>query len=210
MNSLNSGQAQKRQIKRAYRDTDDELLDDVVGSRGGSTAVTAILVDGEKLIVGNVGDSRAILCRNGEAKQITVDHEPLKEKQQVESRGGFVSQMPGNVPRVDGQLAMARAFGDERPKEHITAEPDIFVEAIDANTDSIILASDGLWKVRSPVFLRCFQSLACDVEPRSGHQHQRVDYWLSDAQEASKELIIKGALSRNSRDDISCIVVMFD
>lgn len=45
----------------------------------------------------NVGDSRAILCRNGEAKQITVDHEPLKEKQQVESRGGFVSQMPGTL-----------------------------------------------------------------------------------------------------------------
>lgn len=48
----------------------------------------------------------------------------------------------GNVPRVDGQLAMARAFGDERLKEHITSEPDIFVEAIDANTDFIILASD--------------------------------------------------------------------
>lgn len=45
----------------------------------------------------NVGDSRAILCRNGEAKQITIDHEPLKEKQQVESRGGFVSQMPGTM-----------------------------------------------------------------------------------------------------------------
>lgn len=37
------------------------------------------------------------MCRNGIAKQITVDHEPLKEKQQVESRGGFVSQMPGTM-----------------------------------------------------------------------------------------------------------------
>lgn len=72
-------------------------MDSVVGSRGRSTAGTAILVDGEKLIVANVGDSRAILCRNGEAKQVTVDHEPQKEKQQVESRGGFVSQMPGTL-----------------------------------------------------------------------------------------------------------------
>lgn len=62
----------------------------------------------------------------------------------------------GNVPRVDGQLATARAFGDERLKGHSTAEPDIFVEAIDANTDSIILASDGLWKVRSQGFLFFF------------------------------------------------------
>lgn len=86
----------KKAIKRAYRRTDDEILETVVGSRGGSTAVTAILVDGEKLIVANVGDSCAILCRNGKAKQITVDHEPEKEKQQVESRGGgFVSQKPG-------------------------------------------------------------------------------------------------------------------
>lgn len=62
----------------------------------------------------------------------------------------------GNVPRVDGQLAMARAFGDERLKEHITSEPDIFVEAIDANNDPILLASDGLWKVRSQGFLFFF------------------------------------------------------
>lgn len=69
----------------------------------------------------------------------------------------------GNVPRVDGQLAMARAFSDERLKEHITAEPDIFVETIDANTDFIILASDGVWKVRSQGFwflLSFLQSLA--------------------------------------------------
>lgn len=62
----------------------------------------------------------------------------------------------GDVPRVDGQLAMARAFGDERLKEHITSEPDIFVEAIDANNDPILLASDGLWKVRSQGFLFFF------------------------------------------------------
>ena len=34
-------------------------------------------------------------------------------------------------------------------KEHITSEPDIKVESIDDDTEFIILASDGLWKVRS-------------------------------------------------------------
>lgn len=72
----------------------------------------------------------------------------------VPSQGTKISI--GIVPRVDGQLAMARAFGDERLKEHITEEPDIFVEAVDANTESIILASDGLWKVRSQGFLFFF------------------------------------------------------
>ena len=69
----------------------------VVGFRGCSTAVTAILINQEKLIEANVGDSRAILCQNGHVKQITVDHEPQKEKEPVESGGGFVSELPGIV-----------------------------------------------------------------------------------------------------------------
>ena len=67
----------------------------VVGSRGGSTPVTAILINGEKLIVGNVGDSRAIIFREDSVEEITVDHESLKERSLVESRGGFVSKISG-------------------------------------------------------------------------------------------------------------------
>ncbi|KAI3890161.1 hypothetical protein MKW92_037132, partial [Papaver armeniacum] len=106
-------------IKRAYENTDDEILNEVVGARRGSTAVTAILIDKKKLVVANVGDSRAVICSDSVAKQITVDHEQLKEKDEIESRGGCVIKSPGNVPRVDGQLAMARAFGDGKLKEHI-------------------------------------------------------------------------------------------
>lgn len=64
--------------------------------RGGSTAVTAILIDGQKLVVANIGDSRAVICENGKARQLSVDHEPSKEKQYIESRGGFVSNIPGS------------------------------------------------------------------------------------------------------------------
>lgn len=82
-------------MKRAYGSTDDEILENVAGSRGGSTAVTAIVINGETLIVANVGDSRAVLCRKGVAEQITVDHEPQKEEKLVESKGGFVTKAPG-------------------------------------------------------------------------------------------------------------------
>ncbi|KAF8031952.1 hypothetical protein BT93_D0997 [Corymbia citriodora subsp. variegata] len=181
----------KRTIKRAYKKMDNEILEGIVSSRGGSTAVTAILINREKLIVANVGDSRAIMCENGKAKQITVDHEPQKERELVESRGGFVSQRPGNVPRVDGQLAMTRAFGDEKVKDHITSEPDIFIMNINRGTEFILLASDGLWKVMSNQ-----EAADCIME-------------IDDAWEASKALI-KEALYRKSADDISCIVVKFD
>ena len=63
--------------------------------RGGSTAVTAILINGIRLWVANVGDSRAVLSRGGQAIQMTTEHEPNTERGSIENRGGFVSNMPG-------------------------------------------------------------------------------------------------------------------
>ena len=54
----------------------------------------------------------------------------------------------GNVPRVDGLLAMSWAFGDSTLKEHISSDPDVAAEIIDSEAEFIILGSDGLWKVR--------------------------------------------------------------
>ncbi|KAF8100976.1 hypothetical protein N665_0212s0019 [Sinapis alba] len=182
----------KKAIKRAYKLTDDYILSSVVGSRGGSTAVTAIVVDGKKLVVANVGDSRAILCRKSDVvKQLTVDHEPDKERDLVESKGGFISKRPGNVPRVDGQLAMTRAFGDGRLKEHISVRPDIEIVEIHGDTKFLILASDGLWKVMS--------------NEEAWDEIKEV----RDAEEAAKALIDE-ALARGSKDDISCVVVSFN
>nr|KJB61868.1 hypothetical protein B456_009G387400 [Gossypium raimondii] len=56
----------------------------------------------------------------------------------------FVS---GDVARVDGQLAVARSFGDKSLKKHLTSEPDVSIETTDDDTDLKILASDGLWKL---------------------------------------------------------------
>uniref|UniRef100_A0A7C9EDS8 protein-serine/threonine phosphatase n=1 Tax=Opuntia streptacantha TaxID=393608 RepID=A0A7C9EDS8_OPUST len=177
-------------VRKAYKETDKQILEKVAGSQSGSTAVTAILINKEKLLVANVGDSRGVLCKRRDIEQITVDHEPEKEKELVESKGGFVSQTPGGVPRVDGQLAMTRAFGDGKLKGHITSEPDVMVENLGADAKFFILASDGLWKVMS-------NEDACDCIRE-----------LNDAQEAAEELV-KEALYKRSLDDISCVVVMF-
>ncbi|KAB2032699.1 hypothetical protein ES319_D05G393900v1 [Gossypium barbadense] len=55
--------------------------------------------------------------------------------------------IPGDVVPVDGQLAVARAFGDKSLKKHLTSEPDVSIETTDDDTDLKILASDGLWKL---------------------------------------------------------------
>jgi protein phosphatase 2C family protein 2/3 len=42
----------------------------------GSTSVVSIITSDNKLFVANAGDSRAILCRKGEAIPLTFDHKP--------------------------------------------------------------------------------------------------------------------------------------
>ncbi|CAH8273593.1 unnamed protein product [Arabidopsis lyrata] len=37
-------------------------------------------------------------------------HETQAKTKHVEDRGGFVSNLPGDVPRVNGQLAVSHAF----------------------------------------------------------------------------------------------------
>lgn len=86
----------ERAIRRAYRITDTNILEKAADlGKGGSTAVTAILINCRKLVVANVGDSRAVISKRGVAKQLSVDHEPNVERQSIENRGGFVSNFPG-------------------------------------------------------------------------------------------------------------------
>ncbi|VAH45512.1 unnamed protein product [Triticum turgidum subsp. durum] len=138
----------KNAIRKAYLLTDEKILEKAAElGRGGSTAVTAILIssnDSVKLVVANIGDSRAVISKNGKAEQLSVDHEPSMEREIIEEKGGFVSNLPGDVPRVDGQLAVARAFGDRSLKKHLSSEPHVAEEVIDESSDFLILASDGL------------------------------------------------------------------
>ncbi|XP_015571622.1 probable protein phosphatase 2C 9 isoform X1 [Ricinus communis] len=175
-----------RAISKAYERTDQAILSHSPDlGRGGSTAVTAILIDGQRLWVANVGDSRAVLSRGGQAIQMSTDHEPNTERGSIEDKGGFVSNMPGDVPRVNGQLAVSRAFGDKSLKSHLRSDPDIQNCSIDYNTEVLILASDGLWKE------------AVDIARR-----------IKDPMKAAKQLTAE-ALNRDSKDDISCVVVRF-
>lgn len=135
-------------ISKAYESTDQAILSHSSDlGHGGSTAVTAILIDGRRLWIANVGDSRAVLSRKGQAVQMTIDHEPNTERGSIETRGGFVSNLPGDVPRVNGQLAVSRAFGDRSLKSHLRSDPDVQTTDIDVDIEMLILASDGIWKV---------------------------------------------------------------
>lgn len=97
----------------------------------GTTLVCACL-DGDRAVIGNVGDSRAYLIRNGNCLQITQDHSLLAEA----LRTGGLSLESAVASSL--QSVITRAIGVED-----TVEPDLFAAQLEPG-DVLLLASDGL------------------------------------------------------------------
>jgi len=157
-----------------YRSIDVEVLERCAKERldyTTSTAVTAMIL-GDVLIIGHVGDSRAILGKQTgggiTSEQLTTDHKAdlQSERERIEKCGGMVEKLQNhnNKPFHRGgdflmrkalgeapmQLQYARAFGakDLRPFGLICV-PDVKVIPLDASTKGgvVVIASDGLWDV---------------------------------------------------------------
>ncbi|KAJ0231775.1 protein phosphatase 2C 18 [Hirschfeldia incana] len=130
----------------------------------GTTSVT-LIKQGEDLVVGNIGDSRAVLATRDEdntlvAVQLTVDLKPdlPSESARIQKCKGrvFALQDEPEVARVwlpnsdSPGLAMARAFGDFCLKDYgLISVPDINYRRLTEVDQFIILASDGVWDVLS-------------------------------------------------------------
>lgn len=103
----------------------------------GTTLVCAAL-DGARLVVGNVGDSRCYLIRNGASHQVTLDHSLLDEQ----LRMGLIT--PEVAAASNLQSVITRAVGTTE-----TVEPDLF--AVDLQPgDMFLLTSDGLTRYAKP------------------------------------------------------------
>mmetsp|Transcript_66860 Transcript_66860/g.207061 ORF Transcript_66860/g.207061 Transcript_66860/m.207061 type:complete len:459 (+) Transcript_66860:124-1500(+) len=130
-----------------------------------------------RLLIANLGDSRAVLCRsqNGHlsAVRLSDDHKPGRadERRRIEAKGGVVDMQgvwrvftPGPAAfggrHVLWGLAVSRAFGDLLMKEPqrygcagatgelVTAVPEIHTYDLHPTEDRfLILACDGIWDV---------------------------------------------------------------
>ncbi|KAM0061618.1 putative protein-serine/threonine phosphatase [Helianthus debilis subsp. tardiflorus] len=128
----------------------------------GTTAVT-LIKQGQDLIIGNIGDSRAILCTKDKnnyhvAVQLTVDLKPNlpAEAERIRKCRGRVFALHDEpdvtrvwLPNNDSPgLAMARAFGDFCLKDFgLISVPDIFYRRLTEDDQFVVLASDGIWDV---------------------------------------------------------------
>ena len=96
-----------------YCEDNDDGFDDNYSS--GSTCVSTIVDKKNKVIyAANLGDAAAFLCREGRVcEQLTFPHKPSEqeERDRIISAGMSVS-----FGRVNGVLAVSRAFGDKEFK----------------------------------------------------------------------------------------------
>lgn len=109
-----------------------ELSEASDAHRGMGTTLTAIVIAGERAVVGHVGDSRLYLRRGDSVHQITTDHTILTEM----IRAGRVA--PEDAEKVGHLNALTRAVGVYPSVEVDVLEMDVLPE------DVFLLCSDGL------------------------------------------------------------------
>ncbi|XP_024959884.1 probable protein phosphatase 2C 66 isoform X2 [Cynara cardunculus var. scolymus] len=156
----------KKSLLKSFKLIDKELKNhpSIDCFCSGTTAVGLIKQD-QDLIIGNVGDSRAVMATRDEdnslvAVQLTVDLKPNlpREAARIQQFKGrvFALQDEPEVSRVwlpnsdSPGLAMARAFGDFCLKDFgLISVPDVFYHRVTDRDEFVILATDGVWDVLS-------------------------------------------------------------
>ena len=154
----------------------------------GSTA-TLVLIQDNKIYCANVGDSRAYIIYDNFIKQITTDHKCSipEEAERIIKSGGKITKN-----RVQGQLVLSRSLGDLYCKKYgVINLPDITINKIDYNMKYIIIASDGIWDV---------------VDEKTVLNMSKMK---KNADNFCKDLV-KLAIEKESKDNISCIVISFE
>lgn len=160
-------------IQAAFRDTQEKIEKEHrhQAELSGTTAITAYQ-HRNRLVVANVGDSRAVLGRCSTPARQTVsavdlsnDQKPARpdERQRILAAGGTVDQMA--IPIVQrggvrwiragpervmdkqgmGGLAMSRSLGDLRLHPYVSSQPEVVERKLDSRDKVLVLASDGVW-----------------------------------------------------------------
>ena len=111
--------------------------DDDPSLRGTGTTLVALLLDGSRVGLAHVGDSRAYLLRDGELHQLTHDHTLV---QSLVDEGRITPDEAADHPR---RSVLVRTLQEGSP-----ADPDLF--PVDAQVgDRFLVCSDGVTGVLS-------------------------------------------------------------
>ena len=207
----------KDMLKSTFLQTDKSFLTESEHCENGSTAITVLLL-GQRLYCANVGDSRSLLCRKFKPFALSEDHKPSREDEakRIRDSGGFVINN-----RVMGELAVSRAFGDSEFKKGIQsiiqeegikvdaeettnwddpliiAEPEFVTTTLTPDDQFLVLACDGLFDVFTPADL--IDYIKNFLEKNGG-----------DVQKCTQSLTYEAIRKRNSRDNVSVILILLN
>jgi protein phosphatase len=149
------------------------------GRRMGTTAVLAVCHD-DQYYIASLGDSRAILVRNGKVEQLTVDHTVADA---LERNGTLTREQARQSPWKN---VLYKFLGCAEMNEG----PDVRPLEPKAG-DRLVLGSDGLTNfVTDEDYI---QGAGTYVDPQEWADH-----------------LVKIALDRGSKDNVTCVVVAFD
>ena len=198
--SFHEGNIEKALIE-TFNETDRLFCTSLLKTQSGCTAIVCLreIVEDPKqvkLYFAWVGDSQAVLVRDGTAIDVTPPHKPDDDKEinRIESLGGIV--VKSDCYRVNGLLAVSRAIGDASYKPYITADPEVRVETLKGSEDFMILACDGLW-----------DQVDCDDATQMVYETIQDS---NDPVEAAKSVaacLVESAKNQGSADNITVIVV---
>lgn len=194
-------------ILEGLKREDDELFDKFHKIELGGSTATVCLIVGNKLYLGNLGDSSSVLAvaDNGVLRghYISKDHKPNdpQERARIEAAGGIVvgDRVRGPVSAIN----MSRAIGDftfkmplNRQQGDWIASMPYIMEPITLNSSVhfLILASDGLWNVMGERAVRVVHELRM-----KGHNPTEI----------AKIMAHECGITPNA-DNTTVIVVFFD
>ncbi len=177
-------------LRQCFIRVDEDMKKDPSIEMSGCTAVV-VLITPTLIVCANAGDSRAVLCHHGEPMALSHDHKPENpdETARIVNSGGYVQHN-----RVNGVLAVSRAFGDFELKPLVSCMPDIEIQQRNPGVnDFIIIACDGLWDV--------FTNKDAVDEVRAIIHEGETNIALI------AEEMIDLALHKGSNDNISAIII---
>jgi serine/threonine protein phosphatase PrpC len=183
-------------LRDAIQQTDREYC--AQDSKCGCTAVCAVVQDHKKVYVAWLGDSSALITRNGEPIILTKPHsaECEDERRRIEAAGGHCFQ--SDVWRVMGSLAVSRSIGDATFKPYVSGDADIVEFDLQGNEDFLVLGCDGLWD-----FLGPFDISSVVYEYLTVNAHRPVSEVVQDI----AKILSDRAIDEGSQDNITAIVV---
>ena len=137
MESARSGNSVGARLLHAIQEANRDVWEygQLPQHKGMGTTAVAAAVDGNKLLVGNVGDSRAYILRHGQCTQLTVDHSYINEL----IRNGTLSVENAHNADLQGmESVICRAVG-VAPE----IEPDFYSVDLEPGT-TVLITTDGL------------------------------------------------------------------